>query len=198
MLFMSLQVRGRVLLRTLANAEERFGREVVERALQRCSPGVRAALRSAVVEGGYYPIVWLTNLEEGLIVESGVPAAMYEIGQDMAPRLLREATQVALHLKSMWSIIHRIPPLLADAFDGARLEIEVRPGGDSAEFRYTECAGFSRHTWELIEGSIVGVLEAAGAHGVVVEPMFGGGDGDDAYTFVARFRGRPSLPPRPL
>lgn len=194
---MSPQVRGRVLQRTLANAEERFGADVVQRALEHCSPGVRAALQSAVVEGGWYPLVWLTSLEEGIVEASETPEAMYEIGQDMAPRLLREATQVALHLKSMWSIIHRVPSLLADAFEGARLEVEVLEGGTSAELRYSHCAGFTRHTWELIEGSIVGILEAAGSHGVEVEPRSGGGDGDDHYTFVVRYRGRPSLPPRP-
>ncbi len=193
---MSHQVRGRVLLRTLAYAEERFGDEVLERALECCSPGVRAALRSAVVEGGWYPLIWLTSLEVGLIEASETPEAMYEIGQDMAPRLLREAMQVALHLKSMWSIIQRMPSLLADAFEGAKLD--VRESGTRAELRYTRCAGFSRHTWELIEGSIVGILEAAGNRGIVVEPRSGGGDEDDHYTFVVRYEGRPSLPPRPM
>ncbi|MEM9070568.1 MAG: hypothetical protein AAGE52_18830 [Myxococcota bacterium] len=191
-----MQVRGHVLRRHLNYTEERFGLEVLEDALGRCSKGVANALRSAVVEGGLYPVVWLNSFHEALAAAADDPEALWELGHDTTPRAVRDATGLGLHLKSMWSVIQQLPRVLQDEFQGSTLELEIDESGNRAVMSY-RCPGFSRLTWQMVEGGVVGLLEAAGAHRVEVAPLEGGSDNDDHYRFCVSYQGRPSIPPRP-
>lgn len=168
------RVAGHVIQRHLEYVETRWGEDALEDALGRCSTGVAAALRSAIVPGAWFPLLWLSRLQHAVIATTENPEAIYDLGYDTSNQFVTERG-LATHVLSPLGLLRKMPEFLRESYHGPELAIDV--GDRQALLRYRKCDGFDRVQWGLFEGGLVGMLEGTGAHEVEAE-QHGGAEGE--------------------
>jgi hypothetical protein len=178
------QVKGLSLTHWLQSFERLHGAEMTATLQARLPADLRGAIDHGLDPSEWYPLEWFR--------------ALCAAGREVTGEGLEMITRVArISAAAEFAGIHRLLVLFVSPQRllriAARLfgryyssgSVTTAPRGlAGAEVRWVDCAGFDENLWRDCWTATMVVIEMCGGKDVQLEPVAGGGDGDDHATVI--------------
>lgn len=171
------RIRGVPLLSFLAALRTIAGYDAVNRTMGALPTSMREAIRyRRIMSNEWYPLAWYRALHSAAQQATGMgPRLARLIGRETTRANVPGIYRVFLLVVSPQALIVKAPSIYQQNFDTGEVQaVECHAG--LALLAWRGCAGFDLNIWSDAIGTAEALVELAGAKGVHVDVLSGGGD----------------------